>query len=77
MLRYAHLGLLCHTPSHSQPILHLQGWLALTRDGLVRSALSHSGVDTAHNSGCSFWMGATTTEARAGLSDSTCLLALL
>lgn len=46
----------------------------LTRDRLVaavRSALSTTGVNTAHYSGQSFRVGAATTAARAGLSEAT------
>lgn len=69
----AMLGYLAIRPPYPGPLFVFEDGTPLSRTKLVthlRAALSKAGIDTANFSGHSFRIGAATTAARAGFSDS-------
>ena len=67
------LSYLAIRPPVPGPLFCFQNGTPLSRVHLVhhlRDALSQAGVDTAHNAGHSFRIGAATAAAQAGFSDS-------
>ncbi len=69
----AMLGYLALRPASAGPLFLFEDGTPLSRPRLVaclREALAQAGIDTTHYSGHSFRIGAASTAARAGLSDS-------
>ena len=70
MPNYGHVRLPCLETSWPRVSFSLPGWYASVPDPALRQALTAAGIDTAGYSGHSFRIGAATTAAQAGFSDS-------
>ena len=66
----AMLGYLAIRPPNQGPAIRVPGWHPIVTREIDHLALSKAGINTANFSGHSFRIGAATTAARAGLSDS-------